>query len=98
MKIHDATHGQTNVTLTAKNCRQIAAALTAAAANTATLESDHLQDLGAAFHALAIAAYAQYELTPAAHACHLTDLVDTGLADLSGFPKPSRSQGAPHVQ
>jgi hypothetical protein len=98
MKIHHVVNGQANLTLTAKNCRQVAAALDLAAANTATLESDHLQDLAAAFHALAIAAYAQYELTPAGHACHLADLAATGLADLSGFPKPDRSQGDHHVQ
>ena len=97
MKIHHVTHGEANLTLTAKNCAQVAAALSAAAAGDPTLAGDHLQDLASAFQGLAIATLAQYELTPQGHACHLADLADVGLTDLTGFPRtlrprPVRSQ------
>ena len=80
MKIHRVTHGEATIGLSAKNCRQIAAALSAAAAADPTLAGEHLQDLAAAFQGLAIATLAQYELTSDGHACHLADLADVGLA------------------
>lgn len=92
MKIHHVTYGEATLTLTAKNCAQVAAALSAAAADDPTLAGEHLQALATTFQALAIATLAQYELTPAGHACHLADLVDTGLADLGNFLKLPRSQ------
>jgi hypothetical protein len=88
MKINRISYGDVNLTLSAADCRRLARALDRAAAETITPDGEHTQTLAAAFHALSIAAYAQYELTPDAHACHLADLAATGL-----------TQGdQPHVQ
>jgi hypothetical protein len=84
MKINRISYGDVNLTLSAADCRRLARALDRAAAETITPDGEHIETLAAAFHALAIAAYAQYELTPAGHAMHQTDLVETGLLNPRG--------------
>ena len=79
MQILKIEHGKAYVLLRPNNCQTLAQVCALAAASISTPEADHIEDLGAAFHALAIGSYAQWELTPRAHATLIHDLRTLGL-------------------
>ena len=78
MKITTVRHGLAAISLTAADCHQLASACDHAA-NTGSPDADALETLGAAFQALAIAAYTQLDtpvsnLTPIAAHLHTLGL------------------------